>query len=336
MSSTLEALDASLNLDADLTDSDIFSNKADAFDDEAAVYAKTHIDEKVEEELSEYSSSTDVTQIYLNAIGLHSLLKADEELELTLKVKQGDAAARQKMIECNLRLVINIAKRYINRGLPLLDLIEEGNLGLIHALSKFEPDRGFRFSTYATWWVRQNIERAIMNQSRTVRLPVHVIKELNIYLRIARAIESETGEEASVQDIASRADKPVEDVRAILLLNEHTVSLDTPLDIDPSLSMSDSMEDESNVSMEGSLLQTQVESMVFDWVNELSEKQRYVIQRRFGLNDYEIVTLEELAKDMGITRERVRQIQLEGLAQLRRIVRAKKIEKNMVLSEEEN
>jgi RNA polymerase nonessential primary-like sigma factor len=336
MSSTLDAIDASLNLDAELTDSGIFSNKADAFDDEASVYAESHINEKVEEELSEFSSSTDVTQIYLNAIGMHRLLKADEELELTLKVKQGDAAARQKMIECNLRLVINIAKRYINRGLPLLDLIEEGNLGLIHALSKFEPDRGFRFSTYATWWVRQNIERAIMNQSRTVRLPVHVIKELNIYLRIARAIESETGEEASVQDIASRAGKPIEEVRAILLLNEHTVSLDTPLEIDPSLSMSDSMEDENNVSMEGALLQTQVGTMVFDWVNELTEKQRYVIQRRFGLNDCDIVTLEELAKDMGITRERVRQIQLEGLAQLRRIVRAKKIEKNMVLSEEGN
>jgi RNA polymerase nonessential primary-like sigma factor len=334
MSSTFDVIDTSIHLDAELTNSGILSSKADEFD-EASVCPEDHVSEKIEDESNEFSSSTDVTQIYLNAIGIHRLLKADEELELTLKVKQGDVAARQKMIECNLRLVINIAKRYINRGLPLLDLIEEGNLGLMHALSKFEPDRGFRFSTYATWWVRQNIERAIMNQSRTVRLPVHVIKELNIYLRIARAIESETGEEANVQDIADRAGKPVEEVRAILLLNEHTVSIDTPLDIDPSLSMSDSMEDESNMSMEGALLQTQVETMVFDWVNELTEKQRYVIQRRFGLNDCEIVTLEALAKDMGITRERVRQIQLEGLAQLRRIVRTKKIEKNMVLSEEE-
>lgn len=335
MSLILDTLDVPLNLDAELTDLDVLSNQINEVK-EPSVYNEVHVNKTKEDELSEFSSSSDVTQIYLNAIGLHRLLKADEELELTLKVKQGDAVARQKMIECNLRLVINIAKRYINRGLPLLDLIEEGNLGLIHALSKFEPDRGFRFSTYATWWVRQNIERAIMNQSRTVRLPVHVIKELNIYLRIARAIESETGEDASVQDIADRAGKPIEEVRAILLLNEHTISLDAPLDIDPSLSISDSIEDESNMSMEGALLQTQVETMVFDWVNELTEKQRYVIQRRFGLNDCEVVTLEELAKDMGITRERVRQIQLEGLAQLRRIVRSKKIEKTMVLSEEKN
>lgn len=335
MSLILDTLDVPLNLDAELTDLDVLSNQINEVK-EPSVYNEVHVNKIKEDELSEFSSSSDVTQIYLNAIGLHRLLKADEELELTLKVKQGDAVARQKMIECNLRLVINIAKRYINRGLPLLDLIEEGNLGLIHALSKFEPDRGFRFSTYATWWVRQNIERAIMNQSRTVRLPVHIIKELNIYLRIARAIESETGEDASVQDIADRAGKPIEEVRAILLLNEHTISLDAPLDIDPSLSISDSIEDESNMSMEGALLQTQVETMVFDWVNELTEKQRYVIQRRFGLNDCEVVTLEELAKDMGITRERVRQIQLEGLAQLRRIVRSKKIEKTMVFSEEKN
>lgn len=335
MSLILDTLDVPLNLDAELTDLDVLSNQINEVK-EPSVYNEVHVNKTKEDELSEFSSSSDVTQIYLNAIGLHRLLKADEELELTLKVKQGDAVARQKMIECNLRLVINIAKRYINRGLPLLDLIEEGNLGLIHALSKFEPDRGFRFSTYATWWVRQNIERAIMNQSRTVRLPVHIIKELNIYLRIARAIESETGEDASVQDIADRAGKPIEEVRAILLLNEHTISLDAPLDIDPSLSISDSIEDESNMSMEGALLQTQVETMVFDWVNELTEKQRYVIQRRFGLNDCEVVTLEELAKDMGITRERVRQIQLEGLAQLRRIVRSKKIEKTMVFSEEKN
>lgn len=335
MSLILDTLDVPLNLDAKLTDLDVLSNQINEVK-EPSVYNEVHVNKTKEDELSEFSSSSDVTQIYLNAIGLHRLLKADEELELTLKVKQGDAVARQKMIECNLRLVINIAKRYINRGLPLLDLIEEGNLGLIHALSKFEPDRGFRFSTYATWWVRQNIERAIMNQSRTVRLPVHIIKELNIYLRIARAIESETGEDASVQDIADRAGKPIEEVRAILLLNEHTISLDAPLDIDPSLSISDSIEDESNMSMEGALLQTQVETMVFDWVNELTEKQRYVIQRRFGLNDCEVVTLEELAKDMGITRERVRQIQLEGLAQLRRIVRSKKIEKTMVFSEEKN
>ncbi|PKO78974.1 MAG: RNA polymerase sigma factor RpoS, partial [Betaproteobacteria bacterium HGW-Betaproteobacteria-13] len=162
---------------------------------------------------------SDVTQIYLNEIGANPLLTAEEEAALSRRVRLGDFEARQTMIERNLRLVVNIAKHYLNRGIPLLDLVEEGNLGLIHALEKFDPERGFRFSTYATWWIRQNIERAIMNQSRTIRLPVHVVKELNQVLRAQRNIEANSNGESTLEEIAQRLDKPIETVRAILALS---------------------------------------------------------------------------------------------------------------------
>ena len=186
----------------------------------------------------------DVTQIYLNEIGANPLLTPEQELSYSRLARQGDQAARQKMIEHNLRLVVNIAKHYLNRGMPLLDLVEEGNLGLIHALDKFDPERGFRFSTYATWWIRQNIERAIMNQSRIIRLPVHVVKELNSVLRAMRRLEAASARETGVEEIAQLLDKSVEEVRQVLALNEHVASLDAPLDIDPSLSIGESLADD--------------------------------------------------------------------------------------------
>jgi len=191
---------------------------------------------------------SDVTQLYLNEIGANPLLTAEEELQIARRVRMGDFDARQTMIERNLRLVVNIAKHYLNRGIPLLDLVEEGNLGLMHALEKFDPERGFRFSTYATWWIRQNIERAIMNQSRTIRLPVHVVKELNQVLRAQRHIEANANGESSLEQIADRLGKSIEDVRSILALSEHTASLDAPLDIDPSLSIGESLADDKRAS----------------------------------------------------------------------------------------
>jgi len=187
----------------------------------------------------------DVTQLYLNEIGLAPLLTAEEEVALARRTVQGDFEARQTMIERNLRLVVNIAKHYSNRGLTLLDLVEEGNLGLIHALEKFDPERGFRFSTYATWWIRQNIERAIMNQSRTIRLPVHIIKELNIYLRAKRHLETHGVTDASADDIAALTGHAVEDVRRIMQLNERVASLDAPLDVDPTLSLGEAIADDN-------------------------------------------------------------------------------------------
>ena len=271
---------------------------------------------------------TDVTQIYLNDIGQNALLTPDEERRLSRLMKQGDFEARQRMIECNLRLVVNIAKHYVNRGMPLLDLIEEGNLGLIHALEKFDPERGFRFSTYATWWIRQNIERAIMNQSRTIRLPVHIIKELNIYLRAKRHLETHGVTDAGADDIAALTDHPVEDVRRIMQLNERIASLDAPLDVDPSLSLGEAIADD-NAHLPDDMLQLEeIEHHVHEWLTQLNDKQRWVIERRFGLNNCEACTLEDLALELQVTRERVRQIQMESLRVLRQLLRRRGVSKD--------
>lgn len=273
----------------------------------------------------------DATQLYLNEIGANPLLTPEEELALSRRVRLGDFEARQTMIERNLRLVVNIAKHYLNRGMPLLDLVEEGNLGLIHALEKFDPERGFRFSTYATWWIRQNIERAIMNQSRTIRLPVHVVKELNQVLRTMRNLESKSGGDCCAEDIAQVLDKPVEDVRHILSLNEHTASLDAPLDIDPSLSIGESLADDDQDGPDVQIQNAEIGSLVQTWISQLGEKQRTVIEYRYGINGSEIATLEELAERLGLTRERVRQIQLEALAQLRKILRRAGVSRDVLL-----
>ncbi len=265
----------------------------------------------------------DITQVYLHEIGATPLLTAAEETRLSRAARDGDFAARQHMIEANLRLVVSIARHYQHRGLPFDDLIEEGNLGLIHALEKFDPERGFRFSTYATWWIRQNVERAIMNQSRTVRLPIYVIKELNIVLRAMRSLDRERGRQseasgAMLEDVAHLLDRPVEEIRRLLALNERSASLDSPLDIDPDLSMSDSIADDSAEDPAAHLAQHEAEELVADWVAQLSERQRLVVERRYGLGGHDPSTLEGIAVDLGLTRERVRQIQMEALSTLRK------------------
>jgi len=264
---------------------------------------------------------SDVTQLYFNDIGQNALLTVDEEVRYARLVKQGDFLSRQKMIEHNLRLVVNIAKHYTGRGLQLLDLIEEGNLGLIHALEKFDPERGFRFSTYATWWIRQSIERAIMYQSRTIRLPVHVIKELNTVLRAMRHLETHSDCDPSPDDVAHLVDLRVEDVRRLLSLNERMTSLDAPLEIDPMLSVGESIADENTPQPDIRLENAEIETYVREWLGQLNERQRSVIERRYGLNGSEINTLEQLAQSLNLTRERVRQIQIEALASLRKILR---------------
>ena len=273
----------------------------------------------------------DVTQLYLNEIGVNPLLTADEELSLSRQVREGNFNARQTMIERNLRLVVNIAKHYLNRGIPLLDLVEEGNLGLIHALEKFDTERGFRFSTYATWWIRQNVERAIMNQSRTIRLPVHVVKELNQVLRCQRQLEAASNGDTTVEDVARELARPVADVRAILALNEHTASLDAPLDIDPTLSIGESLADEDADTPDVQIHDLEVGTLVREWINQLSDKQRLVIRHRYGIDECEVQTLEELADSLELTRERVRQIQLEALGQLRRIIKRRGVRKDVLL-----
>jgi len=275
-------------------------------------------------------AQVDVTQLYLNEIGQAPLLTAAEEVELSRRSLQGDFEARQTMIERNLRLVVNIAKHYANRGLTLLDLVEEGNLGLIHALEKFDPERGFRFSTYATWWIRQNIERAIMNQSRTIRLPVHIIKELNIYLRAQRHLETHGVTDPSAEDIANLTSHPIEDVRRIMQLNERVASLDAPLDVDPTLSLGEAIADDNAHLPEDILQLEEIERHVQEWMAQLNDKQRWVIERRFGLNGLEACTLEDLALELKVTRERVRQIQMESLRLLRQLLRRRGVSKDQL------
>ncbi len=268
---------------------------------------------------SQYSQA-DATRLYLREIGFSPLLTAEEEVYFARRAQKGDAAARKRMIESNLRLVVKIARRYMNRGLSLLDLIEEGNLGLIRAVEKFDPERGFRFSTYATWWIRQTIERGIMNQTRTIRLPVHVLKEINIYQRAARHLAQKLDHEPSPEEVANLLDKPVEDVKEMLGLNERIASVDAPLDDDPDRSLLDAIADERTPDPENMLQHDDLQQLIAQWLDELSDKQREVVERRFGLSGREISTLEEVGADIGVTRERVRQIQVEALKRLRSIL----------------
>jgi RNA polymerase nonessential primary-like sigma factor len=243
-------------------------------------------------------------------------LKADEEQAYARRMRDGDEEAREVLITHNLRLVVYVAKRYLGRGLPLLDLVEEGNLGLMHALEKFDPDRGFRLSTYATWWIRQSVERALMNQSRTIRLPVHVVKELNVCLRARSKLDKLGMSDPGAEAIAHLTGKSIEAVRRVMQLNRPPVPLDAPLDIDPDLSLGEAIADERCVPPDEHLYQAQLEGFVTEWLAKLSDKHRWVIERRFGLNNQDMATLEELAKDLKVTRERVRQIQVEAQKEL--------------------
>jgi len=265
-------------------------------------------------------SNADATRLYLKEIGFSPLLSAEEEVFFARKVQKGDDASRKRMIESNLRLVVKIARRYMNRGLALLDLIEEGNLGLIRAVEKFDPERGFRFSTYATWWIRQTIERGIMNQTRTIRLPVHIVKEINIYQRAARHLAQKLDREPTSEDVANLLDKPIDDVKSMMGLNERVTSVDAPMDADPDRSLLDAIADDSVKSPESVLQSGDMQVQIHAWMEELTDKQRQVVERRFGLNGHEVATLEEVGADIGVTRERVRQIQVESLKRLRIIL----------------
>ncbi|MAD54380.1 MAG: RNA polymerase sigma factor RpoS [Idiomarina sp.] len=269
----------------------------------------------------QYQRKMDATQIYLSEIGFSPLLTAEQEIFYSRRALKGDAAARKRMIESNLRLVVKIARRYCNRGLALLDLVEEGNLGLIRAVEKFDPERGFRFSTYATWWIRQTIERAIMNQTRTIRLPIHVVKELNVYLRAARELAHKLDHEPTAEDIAASLNKPVEDITKMLRLNERVTSVDTPIGGENDKALLDILTDEADEGPEGVLQDGDLKERITEWLEALNPKQKEVLARRFGLLGYEPSTLEDVGHEIGLTRERVRQIQVEALRKLRDFLR---------------
>lgn len=266
---------------------------------------------------------TDPTQLYLNEIGFSPLLTAEEEVEYGRLALSGDALARNRMIESNLRLVVKIARRYLHRGIDFLDLIEEGNLGLMHAVEKFDPERGFRFSTYATWWIRQTIERAIMNQSRTIRLPVHVIKEMNIYLRAAKELaKRDDGQQPTIEEIAEFVDRPVEDVKNLLSFNENVTSVDAPISRDSERAILDTIADDDSHNPLEQNIDADLKQNIEDILSQLKDKSKEIIARRFGLLGYDRQTLEEVGEAVGLTRERVRQIQMEGLRDMRKKLEA--------------
>lgn len=275
---------------------------------------------KIEAEDAKNTQALDATRVYLNELGKSKLLTADEEKIYGARALKGDEEARKIMIESNLRLVVKISRRYLNRGLPLLDLIEEGNLGLIRAVEKFDPERGFRFSTYATWWIRQTIERAIMNQTRTIRLPIHIVKEMNVYIKAQRFLTQKLDHEPKAQEIADYLDKPVKTVTKMLKLNERVTSVDVPAGKDYDRPLLDSISDENGHSPTDTLQEDTIKNNITGWVYQLSDKQREVICRRYGLCGYENSTLEQVAQELGVTRERVRQIQMDALKRLKEIL----------------
>ncbi|QYK02377.1 RNA polymerase sigma factor RpoS [Shewanella psychrotolerans] len=294
---------------------DLSKNESDvSLMDSKEIAKEAELEQQVQEDLQK---NLDATQLYLGEIGFSPLLSAEEEVYFSRKSLKGCAKSRNRMIESNLRLVVKIARRYNNRGLALLDLIEEGNLGLIRAVEKFDPERGFRFSTYATWWIRQTIERAIMNQTRTIRLPIHVVKELNVYLRTARELAHKLDHEPTAEEIAEQLDLPSSDVSRMLKLNERITSVDTPLGGDNDKALLDVLADDDCVGPDYKVQDEDMSKSVVRWLDELNSKQREVLARRFGLLGYEPSTLENVGKEIGLTRERVRQIQVEALKRLR-------------------
>lgn len=315
-----EKEEAFVTLDA--TEDDLVAVELDDSDDEVA---ESEDEELGFNELLPTLSlhELDATQMYLREIEFSPLLTPEEEVMYGRLAREGDALGRKKMITCNLRLVVKIARRYMGRGLPLPDLIEEGNLGLIHAVEKFDPERGFRFSTYATWWIRQNIERALMNQTRTIRLPIHVNKELNSYMRKMREMTQKLGYEPSLQEVAEAMDKPMESLRKLLDFNERITSLDIPVGKEGDSPLVDFVSTETSDEPDSKLEDEDITQSVDGWLNQLEFKQKEVIIRRFGLHGHERATLEQVGEALGLTRERVRQIQMDALKRLRRILENK-------------
>lgn len=328
---TEAAIENDLELDEDFASLDPDPDP----DDEEVSDATTEADNKInfKDIINKNRSKPkqfDPTQMYLTEIGFTDLLTAQDEIKLSKAAHKGDEASRIRMIESNLRLVVKIARRYIGRGLAFLDLIEEGNLGLMHAVEKYDPNRGFRFSTYATWWIRQTIERAIMNQSRTIRLPIHVVKELNTYLRAARQLTQILDHEPSSEEIAVLVDKPIEEIQRMLELNKDVTSIDVPLSQETDKPLVEVIADDSNQDPANILQDFDLLDQIDKWMSHLSDKQQEVLGRRYGLRGYDRETLEEVGKAIGLTRERVRQIQFEALRELRDLLKLNGIDKALI------
>lgn len=274
----------------------------------------------------------DITNLYLKSLS-KPLLNASEEAELAIRIKSGDKEAFSQMVECNLRLVVRMAKRYMNKGLAFLDLIEEGNMGLIHAVEKFDHTLGFRFSTYATWWIKQNIERALLNQARTIRIPIHVLKELNSHLRSMSVLRKQLQREPTIQELATFIKKPLDEVKKVLSASKTMSSLDDVYD-DSGRPSIETISNDNELTPLQTLEKNNLCQQLSQWLNQLNENQRTVLAMRFGLSGHDPHTLEAIGVQIGLTRERVRQIQIEGLKKLSEIAAANQVSKSMVMETE--
>ncbi len=268
----------------------------------------------------------DAIKYYLKEIRKTPLLTFEQEQEIAKKIAAGDQEARARMIESNLRLVVAIGKKYINRGLPFSDIIEEGNLGLIRAVEKFQYQRGFKFSTYASWWIKQSIERAIVNQTRTIRLPVHIAEIVNSYLRVSRQLTQKLGRDPSVEEIAKKMKVTVEKVRSISQVVRETYSLDMLIGDQEEDTLKDILQDTNSLSPASFSEDIRRREHIDEWLKQLSVSEKKVVEMRFCLNDGEPMTLDAIGKEFGITRERVRQIETQALNKLRAITKRKKID----------
>ncbi len=275
------------------------------------------------DDLSSNVMSDDLVKLYLKEIGDYPLLTAEEEIDLAQRIMDGDEAAKTRLAESNLRLVVSIAKRYVGRGLSFLDLIQEGNLGLIKAVDKFDYTKGFKFSTYATWWIRQAITRSIADQSRTIRIPVHMSEVINKTYRVSRTLLQELGREPTEQEIADAMDLPASKIREILKVSADPISLDTPIGEEDDSHLGDFIKDDSVIGPEDAAAYTVLQDQISKLLNTLTEREQRVLILRFGLKDGRTRTLEEVGKEFNVTRERIRQIEAKALRKLRHPSRAR-------------
>ncbi len=270
-------------------------------------------------------SVDDPVKVYLKEIGRVPLLSSDEEINLAIRIADGDVAAKQRLSEANLRLVVSIAKRYLGRGMQFLDLIQEGNLGLIKAVEKFDYTKGFKFSTYATWWIRQAITRAIADQARTIRIPVHMVETINKLIRVSRQLLQELGREPTPEEIAEELDMPVERVREILKISQEPVSLETPIGEEEDSHLGDFIQDDNVPVPAEAAAATLLKEQLDEVLDTLTEREQKVLRLRFGMNDGRARTLEEVGKEFDVTRERIRQIEAKALRKLRHPSRSRKL-----------
>ena len=281
--------------------------------------------DKIDLSVPEGVSIEDPVRMYLKEIGKVNLLTADEEIELAKRMEQGDENAKKRLAEANLRLVVSIAKRYVGRGMLFLDLIQEGNLGLIKAVEKFDYRKGYKFSTYATWWIRQAITRAIADQARTIRIPVHMVETINKLIRVSRQLLQELGREPAPEEIAKELDMPVDRVREILKISQEPVSLETPIGEEEDSHLGDFIQDDNVPVPAEAAAQTLLKEQLDEVLDTLTEREQKVLRLRFGMNDGRARTLEEVGKEFDVTRERIRQIEAKALRKLRHPSRSRKL-----------